>query len=257
MKYQFRLFLTAVMFYTRIPVPTGIGHSPELLNRATRYLPLIGWLVGGIVALVYYGSEWLWSPAIAGLLALAAGIWLTGAFHEDGFADVCDGFGGGWTAEQVLTIMKDSRVGAYAAIGLVLLLGLKLAALVALPVAGGLTALLIAHSLSRLLPVLLIAGLPYARADASSKVRPVAQGIGGKELIPAIAFGMLPLLGAAWYWQAPLLLLVPLALVPVGFYLARMYERRIGGYTGDCLGAAQQVAELTVYLFFAAAWKYI
>ncbi len=110
---QLRLLLTAVMFYTRLPVPRWVGHSDDQLNRATVYFPLIGWLVGGVAAGVYWGAAQLWPPLVAVLLSTGAGVLLTGAFHEDGLADTCDGFGGGWTRERILTIMKDSRVGKY------------------------------------------------------------------------------------------------------------------------------------------------
>ncbi len=120
------------MFYTRIPCPKNIDHNPDYLNKASRYFPLIGWIVGGISFLVYYLSAVLFTNEIAVILALIAGILTTGAFHEDGFADVCDGFGGGWTKEKILMIMKDSAIGAYGAIGVVLLFLLKFQSLIQL-----------------------------------------------------------------------------------------------------------------------------
>src|SRR6187551_2582742 len=125
MKKQLHIFFTALMFYTRIPCPKNIDHNPDYLNKASRYFPLIGWIVGGICFGTYYLSSLVFSVEIALILSIIAGILTTGAFHEDGFADVCDGFGGGWTKEKILLIMKDSAIGAYGAIGLVLLFLLK------------------------------------------------------------------------------------------------------------------------------------
>src|SRR6188768_4304556 len=125
MKKQLHIFFTALMFYTRIPCPKNIDHNPDYLNKASRYFPLIGWIVGVISFVFYSIGAFLFTNEIAVILSIIAGILTTGAFHEDGFADVCDGFGGGWTKEKILTIMKDSAIGAYGAISLVLLFLLK------------------------------------------------------------------------------------------------------------------------------------
>ena len=120
---ELQLFLAAVMFYTRIPVSQNVGYSEVSLQKSIRYFPLIGWIVGGLSALLFLGLSLLPLPTtVVVLLSMVASIWVTGAFHEDGFADVCDGFGGGWTKEKILAIMKDSRLGTYGAIGLFLLL---------------------------------------------------------------------------------------------------------------------------------------
>ena len=117
------------MFYTRIPCPSNIDHSPEYINKATRYFPLIGWIVGGLSFLVFYLSALLFEPSIAVILSLLCGVLVTGAFHEDGLADVVDGFGGGWKKQDILDIMKDSNIGAFGAIAIVLLFLLKFTAL--------------------------------------------------------------------------------------------------------------------------------
>ena len=112
------LFFTALMFYTRLPVPANINHNDTALSRATQFFPLIGWIIGGIGAATLCGCSLVFSPELAVLLSMIATIYATGAFHEDGFADMCDGFGGGWTKTQILTIMKDSRLGTYGVTGL-------------------------------------------------------------------------------------------------------------------------------------------
>lgn len=143
------------MFYTRIPCPKWVGHEPDYLNKATRYFPLIGWIVGVVSFGVCMGARQFWEIPIAVVLSLIAGILTTGAFHEDGFGDVCDGFGGGWTKTRILDIMKDSRIGAYAGIGLTLLLLLKYNAWVAVVFPGInwrwlLLIFITCHSLARL-----------------------------------------------------------------------------------------------------------
>lgn len=258
MRRQLELFFTALMFYTRVPCPRWIGHSEELLNKSTIYFPLIGWLVGGVAALTFGATHWLFPVDIALLLSMVASIWMTGAFHEDGFADTCDGFGGGWTQQRILDIMKDSRLGTYGATGLGLMLALKFLALKSL--AGGpggafwvvAGPLVVAHALSRATALTFVYTHHYVRANEDSKAKPLAKQISLPELLVGLVFGLLPLLAyALWLGSAwPLLVLLPLWLVKA--YLARFFQRWIGGYTGDCLGATQQVAEVVIYLFFCS-----
>lgn len=259
-RHHLRLFLVAVRFYTRVPVPTWVGYSDELLNQATVYFPAIGWLVGGVAAGVYLAGRLVFRhDEVALLLSIGASILLTGAFHEDGFADVCDGFGGGWTKLKILDIMKDSRLGTYGATGLALLLALKFLALRGLPPQAVPAALLLAHPLSRATALTCIFTHHYARENEDCKAKPVAQKISRAELSAGLLLGGLPLLLYAGWVQRPALLLVVLPLAAAKSYLARYFQRWIGGYTGDCLGAIQQVAEVVVYLFLLAAfaWKFI
>jgi adenosylcobinamide-GDP ribazoletransferase len=255
-----RLLLLAVQFYTRLPVPAWVGYSEELLNKATVYFPLVGWLVGGVAASVFVGANFLFRNAeLALLLSMVASILLTGAFHEDGFADVCDGFGGGWTPDKILAIMKDSRLGTYGATGLGLLLAGKFLALRGLPSAAVAPALLLAHPLSRATALTCIYSHRYARANEDSKAKPVAKKMTAGELAIGLLLGALPLLSYAAWQHRPAVLLVVLPLVVAKTALARYFQRWIGGYTGDCLGAIQQVAEVSIYLFLVAgfAWKFI
>ena len=118
-------FFNALAFYTRIPCPNWVDYSEEQLNRASAYFPLMGYLVAGFSFLVFYLAQTIFSIELSILLSMVAGILFTGAFHEDGFADLCDGFGGGWKAEDILRIMKDSRLGTYGVTGLLLVLLIK------------------------------------------------------------------------------------------------------------------------------------
>ncbi|GAA3968483.1 adenosylcobinamide-GDP ribazoletransferase [Hymenobacter antarcticus] len=260
MRRQLHIFLTAVMFYTRLPCPAWVDHSEELLNKATVYFPVIGWLAGAVAAAVYAGARLLFrNDDVALLLSMVASVLLTGAFHEDGFADVCDGFGGGWTKSKILDIMKDSRLGTYGAAGLGLLLALKFLALRGLPPALVVPALLLAHPLSRTTALTCIFSHDYARDNEDSKAKPVAKKLGRAELATGLLLGALPLLLYAAWTRRPAVLAVVLPLAAVKWYLTRYFQRWIGGYTGDCLGAIQQVAEVAVYLFLLilSAWSFI
>ena len=246
--HQLRLFFIALQFFTRIPIPSWVGFDPAWLHQASRYFPAVGWVVALVSAGVFGLASMLWPPAVAAVLATVAGIWLTGAFHEDGFADVCDGFGGGMTPERVLDIMKDSRVGAYGAIGIVLMLMGKLALLSSLPVHHVVPALLIAHPLSRLASCTLIWRLEYARLEG--KAKPLAQHMSTNEWLIAALTVALPIAALLYMGLLPVLNVLAgcVFLVLASWWLARLFVRRIGGYTGDCLGAVQQLSEVAFYL---------
>jgi adenosylcobinamide-GDP ribazoletransferase len=258
------LFWTALTVYTRLPAPAWVGCSANQLRRSIRYFPAIGWIVGAAQAAVLAGAALLWPSAVAAVLALAAGALLTGAFHEDGFADVCDGLGGGTSREQALKIMKDPRVGAFGAIGLLLLLGAKGGVLAAfaggivaassLPGAGtaaleAAAAIVFAHVASRWLVVTIMFRGVYARtgpgAKTGSKVELIARPLSRRGLAAATVW-LTPAAALAW-WHPWWLVALPVAFA-ARLALARWFRRRLGGYTGDCLGAAQQVTELVVLL---------
>jgi len=261
-----KLFLLALSFYTRLPgmaeVSQAVGnrcdrlpHSQTLdykqLPQAAIYLPLIGWLVGGICALVFYLADLLWPQTTALIMALIAGILLTGALHEDGFADVCDGFGGGMNKQRILEIMKDSHIGVYGFIGLLLMLLLKISVLVAMPAAAVPLVLLSGHSFSRLSPLLLMKRYAYAR-EHHSKASCAVYKPDNQELTFASVVAFMPL---ALLPTICVLAIIPvlLATLLLGYY----FYRRIDGYTGDCLGASQQVAETVFYLSVSALWIFI
>ncbi len=238
------------MFYTRIPVPKGIDHSGDTLNKSTRYFPLIGWIVGGFAALVYWLSYFVFPDSISIILSMIASVIITGAFHEDGFADVCDGFGGGYSTKKKLTIMKDSRVGTYGLLGLLFLISLKYFLLFEQQLS--LIPLLISvHALSRLAPVILIYRLDYVREDALSKIKPIGRKIKIAELLTAIIFAVLPLL-LLGFWG--FILIVPLLIIQ--WLTGWFFKRHLGGYTGDCLGAAQQISEIILYACILILWTY-
>lgn len=256
MKKELQIFLTAVMFYTRIPCPQWVDHSQGMLEKATRYFPLIGWIVGGASALSFYGFTQILPLPVSIILSMIVSVFITGAFHEDGFADMCDGFGGGWTKEKILLIMKDSRMGAYGAIGMFLLLQLKFFCLLEIAQADILHCcfvLFAAHPFSRFGAIFLRRNLEYVRENDDSKAKPVAKQTGNKDYLIAAVFGLLPLLLFRTVWIA--VLFIPLIILI--FYLRWYFKKWIGGYTGDCLGATQQLGEVIIYLSFIVVWKYI
>ncbi len=241
-----RALRAAVMFFTRLPLPSSQNWDSANLRRAAAYFPLVGWLVGGVAALAWWLGVHIWPPMVASGVSLTATLLLTGAMHEDGWADVCDGFGGGTSRERVLEIMRDSRVGAFGAIGVVVMLGLKWQSVAVLPGALVPVVLVAGHALSRAASISLMATLSYVREE-SVKAKPMATDLAGGRLFFAMGSGAaaLPLLPVRVWWAV-------LAVVATRVVLAWWFKRRIGGYTGDCLGAAQQICEIVFYLTILA-----
>ncbi len=253
MRSEARLFLMALMFFTRIPSPVRFEYRPEFAGQAAKYLPAVGIVVGVVTGAVFWLAHWVFPQGVAVLLSMTAGLLLTGGFHEDGFADACDGFGGGSTCEDVLRIMKDSRVGAFGAMGIALLLLLKFEALSLIQEDAVPIVLIVGHALSRLAAVSLMQTHRYLRREGEGKSHGVAQPMSGGSFIFALVTGLLPIV---WldYRMGMLVLAV---VVATRFIIGHHFSRRLGGYTGDCLGAVQQVTEITIYLSILAAWKFI
>ncbi len=244
MKNELKIFLTALSFYTRVPVRNIDGWSETLLNKSTRYFPFMGIIVGGVAAMAFVVFNLYLPVSIAVLISMVFTILFTGAFHEDGFADFCDGFGGAYTPERILEIMKDSRIGTYGSIGLLAMLGLKFMTLTHID-ANRIPLILIAgHAVSRIFPVLLIYTSEYVRLDAGSKSKPVGKADSVFSLLFAVITG-----GATLYfltWQEIVIGLV--ILISLAFLFRKYIIRKLGGYTGDVLGALQQLCEVFFYL---------
>jgi adenosylcobinamide-GDP ribazoletransferase len=222
-------------------VPAWVGHSSEALNRSARYFPAVGLLIGGIGALVYLGAALLWPQPVAVLLSMAATIYATGAFHEDGLADTVDGLGGGWDKLRILEIMKDSRVGSYGVVAMVLALLGKFTLLTSLDGALVPFALLAGHAVSRFCSTALLATMDYVREDLLAKAKPLATRLSrvarcwlrwalrrGRVGLPAAGKGPRRLRAGR----------------PGTLWLAAKFRRWLGGYTGDCLGRRSRSAKL-------------
>jgi adenosylcobinamide-GDP ribazoletransferase len=242
---EWAVFAAALQFMTRLPVPRAPAFDAGRLAASSRWYPGVGLVVGAIAAAVFALAALVYPPLLAALLSTLAGLFATGCLHEDGFADVCDGLGGGSTPERALEIMRDSRLGTYGAAGLGLMLGGKILALAALPQAMMPAALLAGHAASRAACVVVIATSCYVRPQGTG--RPVAAGParGGLALALAVAVLALVGLGAAAGRAA---FGAALGLVLGYAVMRRLFERRLGGYTGDCLGAVQQTSEIGLYL---------
>jgi adenosylcobinamide-GDP ribazoletransferase len=246
-KKEIHIFAAAIMFYSRIPLPKKNSmFSDEILHQSIRYFPLIGIIVGCMGGGVFWLSSLILPFQIAVILSMVATILLTGAFHEDGFADFCDGFGGGYTKERILAIMKDSSIGTYGAIGLLMMLFSKYLCLSNMKPIDLPLVLIAAHAFSRFLPVCLINTSTYARIEGPSKSKAIGQKGTLFSFCVALLFSVLAL--AFIPWKAVLLIAVLSLLLFVFF---RWYvTRRLGGYTGDVLGALQQLSEIMFYLGF-------
>ncbi len=253
-------FWAALMFYTRIPIPKHALHSQAVLDESRKYFPLVGIIVGSIASIVFLLSNLVFDISLSIALSIVATVLATGSFHEDGFADTCDGFGGGWTKPQVLTIMKDSRVGTYATVGLMSILSLKFLALEELVKSldsAAICALMIAaHTLSRLVSSHMIDLFEYVQDIDQSKVKPITESqLSRLGQQTSVMFGTVSIFGLSVllpYQALPGLVLAVIFAISTALTFMAYSRHRIGGYTGDVLGAIQQLSELAFYFALAA-----
>jgi adenosylcobinamide-GDP ribazoletransferase len=257
MKNEFDIFLSSVMFLTRLPVPKRIHHGGDLLGRSAKYFPWVGIIVGSIAGIVYLASAEVFSKSISVFLSMLVSIFLTGAFHEDGFADVCDGFGGGWTKDNILRIMKDSRLGTYGVIGLLSGLMLKYLFLLEIsllfPEWTIFTLMVAGHSVSRFAAVTMIQQYEYVTDPVVSKSKSIVwRKLDLKEMLIALAAVIVPFFFLDVRFVASLILVLTSRI-----YLGHYFKKWINGYTGDCLGATQQVCEVCFYIGSVLIWRFI
>jgi adenosylcobinamide-GDP ribazoletransferase len=247
-----RDFFNALRFMTIFPVPSSdTATAPDWLSRCAKYFPAVGICVGLVSAVALLLAGAIWSPVIAALLAVAASIVVSGGLHEDGLADTADGFGGGWSVEKRLAIMKDSRIGAYGALALLFGIALRVTALAELPLWTGAAALIATHAAARITPAFVMNALPYAGDAAAMKVSyadaPVSANDIGFALI-VVACALVPLIVVSFLSVISGLLLGALLAAAITLWARRL----IDGYTGDVLGAIEQVFEIGFLLGVAA-----
>lgn len=255
---QLWYLLAAMVIFTRIPVGVNVPQWALQMNRAARFLPVVGLILGVIAALSFCLFYSIWDSAwMAIVLTTVVGVFLTGAFHEDGFADTCDGFGASRSKENILSVMKDSRLGSYGVIGLALLLTVKLSALFLFTPEQIPMVLILGYVLSRSFSASFIHSMDYVRSDEDSKFEGLSAPMYNSELVFVWLMGGLSVLaiilgfGYAERVMPPLLMmLLPLWILKT--WLTWYWNKRIGGYTGDCLGGAQQLAEAMTYLALSA-----
>lgn len=262
MKRQWRYFLLAVGFFTRLPVPSVPDFHESDLNHSARYFPLVGLLIGLLAAITWWLASWLLPPALAVLCSMAATIYVTGAFHEDGLADSADGLGGGMDRARKLEIMQDSRLGSYGAIALVGVLLFKFQALSSLTPAILPFAMIAAHTGSRLAAVYIMVTASYVRS--SGKAKPLATTLTTQDIWFASAVGLVCWLGFAAMLgvnhtaisAGRFMLITGLPVLGIWWWWRRLIVRHLQGYTGDTLGATQQLTELAFYLGLLA-WEHV
>ncbi|KUF11396.1 adenosylcobinamide-GDP ribazoletransferase [Pseudoponticoccus marisrubri] len=245
---EWQLFLLALRYLTRVPVPAGLPSSDDLMIRATKYHPVVGVVVGAVGAAVLWLAALVLPWGAAVILSLAATLIVTGAFHEDGLADAVDGLAGGSDRDTVLRIMADARLGKHGGMALGLVLALKLVLLASLNLPDAMAALVAGHAMGRMGAVHIIATTRYARSEGMQAIITAITPDGYR-----VALAMLAVLLAGmmlWFgWVATGYALVLSILL--GQLFRAWFQRKLGGYTGDCLGGVQQLCELGVYLGLA------
>jgi adenosylcobinamide-GDP ribazoletransferase len=237
-----RRFLIAVQFLTRLPVPRSLNSSEADIGKATAFFPLVGVIVGGGAALLFLALQKVLPLPAAVFCAVVFTAFITNGFHEDGLADSFDGFGGGWTRDRVLEIMRDSRIGTYGTLALIFLIFGKLTFLSALPSGQIWRWLIVAHTAARWTTLPLCAWLPYARPEGQGKL--VAKQVGVLEIVTATLTLLLVCLLLPWQAALVVLLVTVLLTLFSGLY----FRARLQGMTGDCLGATNQLTEVALYL---------
>jgi adenosylcobinamide-GDP ribazoletransferase len=246
-KIQLNLFYLALSFFTRLPVPKTMHYSESLLNKANRYFSLVGLVTGLLLSLSYLSFSSFLPSNISILLTMGISLFLTGAFHEDGLADMADGIGGAFTIEKRLIIMKDSRIGTYGAVTLVITLLLKFTLLVELAKIDSdylLLSIVLAEMLSRAIAGSLISSMPYVSDIEQSKSKPLAQAQSFSELMILLLIGISPL----FFYSSEVIFSLLCVLLIFRWLFKQWLMSKIGGFTGDCLGAGQQISELLIYL---------
>ena len=244
-------FLAAVVFYTRLPVSgfhlKSADHTGDL--QPTRYFPLIGVLIGLLSALTFVSAQPFFSKQLSVLFGLALAVWVSGALHEDGLADSADAFGAGWNPEEIRRILKDSRLGVYGVLSLVVVFLIKYQSLLEIDAVYLPLVWIAGHAFSRFAAISLLLLLNYVGDSGSKSSSMVSLNKMGWAV--AALCGMLPLLGLG---RAS----IPAFFACLLFFwvLWRFFEKRLGGVTGDCMGAAQQLTETLFYLAMALSLKY-
>ncbi|MBM7071791.1 adenosylcobinamide-GDP ribazoletransferase [Shewanella sp. 202IG2-18] len=243
---QLDLFFIALGFFSRIPMPAWVDVDATKLNQASRYFGVVGLVIGTLSSCVFWCAQLYLPPSIAVILSIIASVLITGAFHEDGLADTADGFGGGWKSDDKLKIMKDSRLGSYGTLALILAIGMKWQLLVELALYDpnyAVIAIIASHGLSRVFAASIIFTEEYVRESDDSKSKPLANEQSWNELLILMTTGLVILFTLDGSTAICLLVLLSIT----RFLTVLWFRKQIGGYTGDTLGAAQQISEVVIY----------
>ena len=250
---EINIFLSAVMFFSRLPVYRFFCDCAEYRRAHIRHLPLVGVLLGAMQGAVFFASSAFFPVEVAVITTMIAGIVFTGAFHEDGLADTADAIGGGYGHEKVLTIMKDSRIGTFGTMSLLSSFLLKFMLLKSIDISAVWRVLIVSQSVSRLFPLIMVASSEYISDSNQTKSKYVARNISRSGLVFGCCVALLPLFLLLQLGITMSGLTAGLAVLGGFFLVIRKYFTQIiGGYTGDILGAIQQIFEL-LFLFALVA----
>ncbi|MCM1028881.1 MAG: adenosylcobinamide-GDP ribazoletransferase [Pseudoflavonifractor sp.] len=246
----------ALIFFTRLPIWKWTSPPKEAYTDVVALWPLTGWLTGSLAALVMWaaGSVAPWPMAV--IVAITARLLLTGALHEDGLADFCDAFGGGADRSRILTIMKDSHIGTYGVLGLILYLMLMAATLISLPPIGAMAAMAAADPFSKMCASRLTQALPYARPEGPKNGITYSKMPPGMKAL-CLAAGIIPVIVACYVTGSCLTALSCLGPIAVTARIIKLLRRKIDGYTGDCCGAAALLSELAFLLLFTITFHHL
>jgi adenosylcobinamide-GDP ribazoletransferase len=250
-RYQWQLFCLALMFFTQLPVSKKLPYSEKRMNQANRYFSLVGLVIGLLVVFSNFVFKHLFSLEVAVVLTMIMSLFITGAFHEDGLADMADGMGGGYSKSKRLTIMKDSRIGTYGSVTLILSLLLKFQLLIQLGQHALLSiSVIFAYTVSRAFAASLIFDTPYVADEELSKSKPIASQQSKRDLVVLMVLALIPAMALPWFFEDyfSFLILLFVTLLVIRFTFRYWLITKIEGFTGDCLGAAQQISELVIYL---------
>ena len=239
-------FLLALQFLTRLPLPVEVAFTPQAQAASPRWYAGVGVVVGLITACLYWGTAMVYPPVVAVLVAIAGQLLVTGGLHEDGFADACDGLGGVRPRARVLEIMRDSRIGTYGVLGLGLMLSGRVALLSAMPLHAVPFVMIAAHAASRASMLWVMASSTYVRDEGAATG--VAEQLDQRAVMTCVVTAGLAMLPLLFVLPAMVLLLGMAGLAAGHYAMRRRFEARLGGYTGDCLGAVQQCSEIGFYL---------
>lgn len=243
--------LAALIFFTRLPF-WKLGEIPAcLFKRVVEWWPAVGWLTGGMMALTLWITSYVFPPGIALLLALGVRILITGALHEDGLADCCDGIGGGTSRQRVLDIMKDSHIGTYGVIGLILYFSLLFMALYTLPVSTAILLILAGDAWGKGCASQIVNVLPYARKEQDSKAKVVYSRMKPMVVLRGCLFAVIPAIPLCLTVSSAGFLFLLFSVPVIIFALCcLLFKKKLEGYTGDCCGAVFLLCELSFYLSY-------
>ncbi len=251
-KKEWTVFVTALVYFTRLPFGKFIEYSKENTSRAIKYFPFVGVFVGFVSASVFMLAMQFFPKELAVALSMLSSVLFTGSLHEDGFSDSCDGFGGGWKKEQILRIMKDSSLGVYGAIGLIFILAIKFLTLKYIDYTVIPFMLFVAHTFSRFCSVFAVYIKDYARNDNTSKAGAIARSITTCGLIFSLIPPLITIAVSSYLLNTYRIVIIIIPVFIIALLMIAYFNKRIGGYTGDCLGAIQQITEVSLYLLFIA-----